>query len=144
MNNTQWHTWINTLPTDLALEFIDERPNPDQEDIDVFTTLHLTNDTPIEVSTDALLNEHWMRGTISRTPKHVVDAINQCYGTNFKSGTVYEQDPDRLLRYAKMNGITAKPSVMVNGEIIFGVGRLIAALLRGDASIKVWSLKNEL
>ena len=144
MNNTQWHTWINTLPTQLAMEFIDERPNPDQEDIEVFTKLCLTHQTPIEMSINTLLKEPWMWGTVSRTPKHVVDAINTRYETHFKSGTVYDRNPDRLLQYAKMPMETANPSVMVNGEIIFGVGRLIAALLRGDKHIKVWSLKNEL
>ena len=144
MINTQWHTWIDTLPTQLAMEFIDERPNPDQEDIEVFTKLCLTHQTPIEVSINTLLKEPWMWGTVSRTPKHVVDRINNRYGTSFESCSVYERNPDRLLQYAKMPMETANPSVMVNGEIIFGVGRLIAAMLRGDTNIKVWSLKDEL
>lgn len=135
--------WIKTLPEGLADEFIDERPNPDQEDIDVFTKLRLTSITPIEVNINDLLKQSWMKGTVSRTPQLVVDAINNRYGTNFKGGVVYEKNPDRLLQYAKMPIETANPSVMVNGEIIFGVGRLIAAMLRGDKKIKVWSLEDE-
>jgi len=137
----EWKTWIQSLPTQLAQEFIDERPNPDQEDIDVFTKLRLTSKTPVMVSTKALLKQPWMKGTISRTPQPVVDAINKRYGTNFKGGTVYDRDPDRFFRYAKMTANTAKPSVMVDGDVIFGVGRLVAALLRGDASVPVWNLK---
>ena len=136
-----WDRWIQTLPKDLAKEFIDERPCPDQEDIDIFTKLRLTNKTPIKVSIDYLLNKSWMQGTVSRTPQSVVDAINNRYGTNFKGGIVYEKNPDRLVQYAKMPMETANPSVMANDEIIFGVGRLIAAMLRGDPYIKVWSLK---
>ena len=138
-----WAMWIRTLPKDLAEEFIDERPQPDQEDIDVFTKLRLTNTKPIEVRINDLLKESWMHGTVSRTPQPVVDAINNRYGTNFKGGIVYEKNPDRLFQYAKMPKETANPSVMVNGEIIFGVGRLIAAMLRGDENIKVWSLEVE-
>ena len=137
----EWSEWIRTLPTELAQEFIDERPNPDQEDIDVFTKLRLTSKTPVEVSAKALLNEPWMKGSISRTPQPVVDAINKRYGTKFKSGTVYDRNPDRFFKYAEMPAATAKPSVMVNGDVIFGVGRMIAALLRGDSKIKVWELK---
>jgi len=35
---------------------------------------------------------------------------------------------------------TARPSVMLDGEIIFGVGRFKAALLRGDRDLRVWEL----
>lgn len=137
----EWSSWIKTLPPQLAQEFIDERPRPDQEDIDVFTKLRLTSDKPVKVSTKALLKEPWMKGSISRTPQPVVDAINKRYGTNFKGGTVYDREPDRFFKYAKMSAATAKPSVMVNGDVIFGVGRMIAALLRGDDSVLVWDLK---
>jgi len=78
---------------------------------------------------------------IKQTPKEVVSAINKKYGTNVQPGIVYDQNPDRYFKYAQMPAATAKPSVMANGEIIFGVGRLIAALLRGDKAIKVWNLK---
>ena len=137
----EWKAWIQTLPKGLAQEFIDERPNPDQEDVDVFTKLRLISKTPVEVSAKELLNEPWMKGSISRTPQPVVDAINKRYGTKFKSGTVYDRNPDRFFKYAEMPAATAKPSVMVNGDVIFGVGRMIAALLRGDSKIKVWDLK---
>ena len=137
----EWSEWIRTLPTELAQEFIDERPNPDQEDIDVFTKLRLTSNKPVEVSTKKLLREPWMRGSVSRTPQPVVDAINKRWGTDFKGGTVYDRNPDRSFKYAKMSAATAKPSVMANGDVIFGVGRMIAALLRGNEKISVWSLK---
>lgn len=141
--NKHWNMWIQTLPKGLSEEFINERPQPDQEDIDVFTKLRLTCIKPIKVSINDLLKESWMQGTVSRTPQPVVDIINNRYGTNFKGGIVYEKNPDRLLQYAKMPKETANPSVMVNGEIIFGVGRLIAAMLRGDLDIKVWSLEDD-
>ena len=137
-----WKEWIQTLPKELAQEFIDERPNPDQEDIDVLTKLHLISKTPIVVSTKALLDEPWMKGSVSRTPQPVINAINKRYGTTFKGGIVYDREPDRFFKYAMMPGATAKPSVMVNGEVIFGVGRMIAALLRGDEHMKVWNLKD--
>lgn len=138
----EWSEWVRRLPKELAQEFIDERPNPDQEDIDVFTNLRLTSNKPVEISTKALLREPWMRESVSRTPQPVVDAINKRWGTDFKGGAVYDRNPDRYFKYAKMSAATAKPSVMANGDVIFGVGRMIAALLRGDKNIKVWNLKD--
>ena len=40
-----------------------------------------------------------------------------------------------------MSAATAKPSIMVDGEIVMGVGRFIAALLRKDTQLQVWDLK---
>ena len=136
-----WQRWIMSLPKELAQEFVDERPAPDQEDIDAFARLKLTSRNPVTVSTKELLTKPWMKGTISRTPQPVVDAINKRYGTTFKGGVVYDRNPDRFFKYAQMPANTAKPSVMVNGDVIFGVGRLVAALLRGDKDVKVWDLK---
>ena len=62
--------------------------------------------------------------------------------TNFKSVKVYDPNPSRYLQYAELPSSTAQPSLMVNGEILFGVGRFVAALLRGDETMKVWDLSN--
>jgi len=137
----QWNAWIKTLPQQLAQEFIDERPNPDQMDINDFTKLKPTSNTPISIDVRRLIGQPWVQKLIKQTPKEVVSAINKKYGTNVQPGIVYDQNPDRYFKYAQMPAATAKPSVMANGEIIFGVGRLIAALLRGDKAIKVWNLK---
>jgi hypothetical protein len=32
---------------------------------------------------------------------------------------------------------------MVDGEIVFGVGRFISALLRGDKQMMVWDIKTK-
>ena len=42
-----------------------------------------------------------------------------------------------------MSAETAEPSVMIDGEIMFGVGRFIAALLRKDSSLQVWKLTRQ-
>jgi hypothetical protein len=77
---------------------------------------------------------------IARSP--VVQQINQKWGLQVQPGKVYDPNPDRYQMYAKdFIGETAKPSVMVNGEIIYGNGRFIAALLRGDQYLMVWNFK---
>ena len=40
-----------------------------------------------------------------------------------------------------MDPSTARPSVMVDGAIDFGVGRFTAALVRGDQHLNVWQLQ---
>ena len=52
----------------------------------------------------------------------------------------YDLRPERLMQYAKLPTSTAKPSVMVNGQIYWGVGRYLAALIRGDKQLKVWNV----
>ena len=136
-----WQQWIKSLPQQLAQEFIDERPRPDQIDVNDFTKLKPTSNAPVLIDVRKLIGQPWVQKLIKQTPKEVVDVINKKYGTNVQPGTVYDQNPDRYFKYAQMPAATAKPSVMANGEIIFGVGRLIAALLRGDKAIKVWDLR---
>ena len=79
---------------------------------------------------------------IARTPPGVVAKINQKWNLQIQPGKVYDRNPNRYERYAKISGETAEPSIMVNGEIYWGVGRFIAALLRGDQAIKVWKISN--
>ena len=48
------------------------------------------------------------------------------------------------VRRSKLHGATAKPSVMVDGTIVFGCGRFISALLRGDQQMMVWDVLTSL
>ena len=54
----------------------------------------------------------------------------------------FEKNPNRYDQYSKMDPSTAKPSVMVDGAIDFGVGRFTAALVRGDQHLNVWQLQS--
>jgi hypothetical protein len=106
-----------------------------------------------------LLQTNSVKEAISRTPRHVMEMIktNPKYrleledvehvsdtevGRKFglKSGEIFDQNPERYEEYANYDPKTAEPSTMVNGEILWGMGRLIAALLRGDMTLKVWSV----
>jgi hypothetical protein len=106
-----------------------------------------------------LLQTNSVKEAISRTPRHVMEMIktNPKYrleledvehvsdtevGRKFglKSGEIFDQNPERYEEYANYDPKTAEPSTMVNGEILWGMGRLIAALLRGDITLKVWSV----
>lgn len=136
-----WQQWIKTLPPQLAQEFIDERPNPDNIDIQEYTKLKLTSTQPRVVNVAELLKIPGNQGNISRAPDDVIADINQKWGTQIPSTQKYEPNPARNRQYAQMSGATAAPSVMVNGEIIFGVGRFVAACLRGDKTMRVWDLK---
>ena len=137
----KWRRWMLTLPEILQREFADERPDPNQEDIDAYTKLKLHNGTPMKMKITELLKSQSNVSIIATTPKEIVEKINSIWRTDVVPGKVYDQHPDRYEKYSKMLQHTVKPSVMINGRITFGCGRFIAALLRGDEYLQVWDLR---
>jgi len=136
-----WQQWIKTLPQQLAQEFIDERPTPDNEDIQEYTRLKLASPQPREVSVAELLKVKGNQYNISQAPDDVIADINQKWSIKIPSGKKYDLNPARNRQYAQMSGATAAPSVMINGVITFGVGRFTSACLRGDRTMRVWDLR---
>lgn len=143
-NNREWLNILSRFPEELQREIIVERPDGNQEDIDELKGWELKSQQPITLNTNDVLQSTLANDdkTLSRLPQDVVDVINKNWGTKGKTGTVYDQNPQRYFQYAKMLANTAKPSVMVNDEIVWGVGRFVAALIRGDKTIKVWDIKD--
>ena len=137
---------LDRFPEILQRELAVERKNP-QEFVEDFGNYYLTSPAPnIEDSEptvitlkDELNKEHTI-DTISRTPQDVVDVINNEWGTDFESVKVFDPNPDRYFDYADLPATTAEPSVMVDGKILYGVARFIAALLRGDETMEVWDI----
>jgi len=138
-----WKKFISSLPPQLAREFVDERPVPNQEDIDWFTPLRLKSPQPVAVSVADLLRHPENQGSIGRSPDDVIDAVNQQWGLKIPSGKKYDPNPARYRAYAQMTPGTASPSVAVDGVIIFGAGRFVAAALRGDKTMRVWDMTRE-
>ena len=135
-----WKKFISSLPPQLAREFVDERPRPDQDDIDFLTPLRLVSPQPVSVRVADLLRHPENQGTIGRSPDDVVAAVNQRWGLKIPSGKKYDPNPARYRAYAQMASGTASPSVMTDGVILFGAGRFVAAALRGDETMRVWSM----
>ena len=135
-----WKKFISSLPPQLAREFVDERPRPDQDDIDFLTPLRLVSPQPVSVRVADLLRHPENQGTIGRSPDDVVAAVNQRWGLKIPSGKKYDPNPARYRAYAQMASGTASPSVMADGVILFGAGRFVAAALRGDETMRVWSM----
>lgn len=137
-----WEKILSKFPTQLQQEFRDERPNPNQEDIKWFGTFRLLTPDPVSIPLEELLKNGNNDGNIFRAPPDVIEEINKKWGTTFDTNfsKVYDQNPDRLRKYSLMSPETANPSIMLDGEIIFGVGRFKAALLRKDHDLRVWEL----
>jgi hypothetical protein len=135
-----WKKFISSMPPQLAREFVDERPVPNQEDIDWFTPLRLKSPQPVSVSVADLLRHPENQGSIGRSPDDVIEAVNQQWGLKIPSGKKYDPNPARYRAYAQMTPGTASPSVAVDGVIIFGAGRFVAAALRGDETMRVWDM----
>ena len=139
VEDEEWLQILSRFPEGLQREIIDERPEGDKDDIDEFKNYKLVNNKPTIVSIKNILKDNL--DSLTRVPQEVLDVINKKWGINIKTIKVYDQNPSRYFEYAKMNPQTAKPSVMFDGFIVWGVGRFIAALIRGDKTIKVWDLR---
>jgi hypothetical protein len=140
--NEEWLELLGKFPEGLQREIIDERPDPIEEDIEMIRSWSMNSDKPVMVDMKKLLSNNLNLESIGRTPQDVIDHINNKWGLNVKSIGLYDQNPERYFKYAKLPQSTAKPSVMVNGEVIWGVGRFIASLIRGDKGMYVWDLKS--
>ena len=140
-NNKEWLQLLSKFPEGLQREIIVERGDGTKNDINEIRKYVLSNVNPITVNIKDILNDNI--SSLERTPQEVLKIINKKWGTNVKTIKVYDPNPDRYLKYAKMNPLTAKPSVMFDGYIGWGVGRFVASLVRGDKTIKVWDLKTK-
>lgn len=140
-NNKEWLQLLSKFPEGLQREIIVERGDGTKNDINEIRKYVLSNVNPITVNIKDILNDNI--SSLERTPQEVLNIINKKWGTNVKTIKVYDPNPDRYLKYAKMNPLTAKPSVMFDGYIGWGVGRFVASLVRGDKTIKVWDLKTK-
>ena len=139
--NKQWLKLLSRFPEGLQREIIDERVGGTSEDVAELRNYVLNGKAPISVNISDILK--YNLSTLERVPQEVVDIINHKWGTNAKTVTVFDSNPARYLEYSKMNPATTKPSVMFDGVIEWGVGRFIAALVRGDKTIKVWDLRTK-
>ena len=135
-----WIQAVSRFPITLQQEILDERPQPTQEDINDISSWQVTNQ-PIKYKIIKLFQNLGNLSTIARCPAPIVYRINKKWKLQVKPGIVYDRTPNRYWKNAKKSGDTAKPSVMVNGEIIWGCGRFISALLRGDQHMMVWDIK---
>jgi hypothetical protein len=136
----EWKQWFSQFPEMLQREFAVELSTIQPGDFDFFRNMKLKSKKPISMSTRTLLKDPKNVIYVSMMPDEVINHINKLWKLNVKQTKVLDKNPNRFFEYSKMPSSTAKPSVMVNGEIIHGVGRFIAALIRGDEHLMVWDL----
>jgi len=140
-NNKEWIDILSKFPEELQREIIDERREGSKEDIEEIKNWILLDNKPKTVNIKNILNNNL--DILNNLPQEVLDVINKKWNLNAKTVKVYDQNPKRYFEYAKMSSLTAKPSVMVDGELYWGIGRFVSALLRGDQKIQVWDLRNK-
>ena len=159
--NKEWIEILDRFPDEFQREIIDERPEGSKSDINLIKNWGLDPNYPITMNLLNLLQTKSVKEAIGRTPRHVMEMIktNPRYrleledvehlsdtdvGREFglKSDEIFDQNPERYEEYANYDPETAEPSTLVDGELFWGMGRLIAALLRGDLTIKVWSVND--
>ena len=141
--NIAWEKILSKFPDQLQEEFRHERQSPTQEDIEGYESLRLLDPNPISIPLAELLEKN--EDYVLMCQPDVIEEINKKWSTKFdvSLSKVYDQNPGRVREYSQMPAETAQPSVVIDGEIHFGVGRFIAALLRKDNDLKVWDLSRK-
>ncbi|MFA6445946.1 MAG: hypothetical protein WCW14_01705 [Candidatus Paceibacterota bacterium] len=130
---------FSRFPKDFQSEILDEVPNFDEDYYKYIESWVLESEVPVFLLNKDILKDNL--GTFERIPQDVLDIVNEKWGTSMKTKKVLDKRADRYLEYAKMNADTAKPSTMINGEIVWGTARFVASLVRGDEGIYVWKIK---
>lgn len=137
--STEWNLILRRFPTELQAEIEDERSGS-PSDIEELSNWRMGNPPLVIVQLRDLLRRRDTLDSIARCPPQVIEKINNVWNLDVKHGQSYDRDPGRYERYAQMDAGTAKPSIMLDGEIIWGVGRMIAALMRGGRTIRAWNI----
>lgn len=139
----------NNLPMTLRKELADERMaglSASHKEPEWFKSMNINggkNAKPTLIKVEDLLkNDEATTKLMALSPQEDLDLINRRYGTNYKSDIVHDSDPGRVQRYSELDAGTAAPSTMIDGEITFGVGRVKAAILRGDDHVRVWTVNS--
>ena len=140
-DNINWINSIMRFPEPLQREIIVERPDGSEKSIRELSTWILTDSHPKLVEMEILLRHPINIEQLAKTPKDTVDEINRLWNTNIPYGTVYDKNPGRYWECArKFTFETAKPSVLFNGRLYWGVGRFTSGLLRKDRFLRVWDI----
>lgn len=137
---SDWATLLARFPKQFQQEIKAERKG-DVEDIRELSGWQLRSPTPLEIPLKSLLSRNL--DSISMASDEAIAIINKKWKLDIRPASQrYDKNPERYSQYSKMDSSTAQPSVMVNNEIYWGVGRFIAALMRGDKTLKVWDVIN--
>lgn len=136
-----WQRLMRRFPETLVRELMVERPRPDYRDVEEVSDWQLSSPGPVEVELATLLKDPENQRSVRHAPPDVVEEINALWGTSIAAGPQLDLNPGRYRAYAELPRSSAKPSVLVDGVVLFGVARFVAALLRGDRTLKVWDLR---
>ena len=135
----------DNLPMTLRKELVEERSGGIigfDDEIEWFKSMNVNGGKTAQPELisieDILKNDEGTRKLMALSPQEDLDIINRRYGTDYKTDVVYDVDPTRVQRYSELDAGTAAPSTQIDGVITFGVGRIKAAILRGDDYVRVW------
>ena len=146
----QWKKILLRFPYELQQEIMAERFWGDREDIRELQNWKLQNPDPIEIPLETLLQNKFNLNLLCQIPLKPFSIINTKWHLNLVHKGENPQirdgssgNPGRFTSYWKRKGSTAPPSVLVNGQVYWGVARFVAALGRGDGSLRVWNISKE-
>jgi hypothetical protein len=137
--------WPAELVKEIEDEGIMKDPTAGKDAVQTITNLKLISPTPVKMPVETLLKHKNNLLQMKNLPQDILDKIKQNHPNSQIPNSVnknFEKNPKRYDQYSKMDPSTAKPSVMVDGAIDYGVGRFTAALVRGDQHLNVWQLQS--
>ena len=134
---SRWLRILSRFPTDLQREISDERSGESEADWREVEDWRLLIPDPVVVQlSKAFVKRHEWLFALSHSD--VREQINARFDLSVVQGQIFDPDPERVLRYARLPADTADPSIIVDGQVYFGCGRLLAALIRGDHTLRAW------
>lgn len=137
--------WPAGLVKEIEDEWVMKDPTAGKDAVQYITNLKLISPTPVKMPVEKLLQHKDNILQMKNLPQDILDKIKQNHPNSPIPNNInknFEKNPNRYDQYSKMDPSTAKPSVMVDGAIDFGVGRFTAALVRGDQHLNVWQLQS--
>jgi hypothetical protein len=136
--------WPAGLIKEIEDEWIMKDPTAGKDAVQYISNLKLISPTPVKMPVEKLLQHKDNILQMKNLPQDILDKIKQNHPNSPIPNNInknFEKNPNRYDQYSKMDPSTARPSVMVDGAIDFGVGRFTAALVRGDQHLNVWQLQ---
>ena len=136
--------WPAGLVKEIEDEWIMLDPKGGKDAVEYVNNLTLVKPSPVKIPIETLLKHKDNIHQMKNLPQDILVKIKQNHPNAQIPNSInknFEKNPKRYVQYSKMDPSTARPSVMVDGAIDFGVGRFTAAVVRGDQHLNVWQLQ---
>lgn len=137
------------IQDDIAGEFFSD-PNVKQEDFDhmmsVINSWEMADNNVKDIDVITIIKNPENKPVLDRLAKSMIAKINEKYRLNLtfsREGHSNLRSLHNLKKYTKLDPKTAPPiTVDIKGRVLMGMHRTLAAIIRGDPTIKSYVMKS--